>query len=159
MTLRPRSLFFPAAILCLLSGASIFSHEHAHPEASPPPPDKIQTIHAAYLRDIKPIFDQKCSDCHGTIRQYPRYYAIPGIKQFIDSDIREAKEHMDFSKDFPFGGHGSPLENLKAIREDTEEGEMPPFLYLLMHRENKLTQEEEARILRWVEDSEKILSP
>ncbi|HIM93564.1 MAG TPA: cytochrome C, partial [Campylobacterales bacterium] len=29
---------------------------------------------------MKPIFENKCFDCHGTLGTYPWYYKIPGIK-------------------------------------------------------------------------------
>ena len=63
---------------------------------------KYTKINQAYLKIVKPIFKKSCFDCHGNSTVYPWYYKIPGIKQLIDSDIREAKRHLDFSKDFPF---------------------------------------------------------
>ena len=37
------------------------------------------------------------------------------IKGLLDSDVKEAKKHLDMSDDFPFDGHGSADEDLKDV--------------------------------------------
>ena len=107
-------------------------------------------INEQYLKNIKPIFRKKCLDCHGKSNLKPWYYAVPGAKQFIDHDIEEAKEHMDMSNNFPFGGHGEPVEDLEEIREVIEEESMPPWQYKLMHWSSTLTKSEKDIIKKWI---------
>ncbi|MEK7775395.1 MAG: heme-binding domain-containing protein, partial [Candidatus Zixiibacteriota bacterium] len=79
------------------------------------------SINASY-QTIKPILMRSCYDCHSNQTHFPWYYKIPGPKQLIDSDIKEANTHVNFSNDFPFSGHGKLGETLKAIREEIDEG-------------------------------------
>ena len=112
-----------------------------------------QRINASYLRKIKPIFKKSCFDCHSSQTTYPWYYKVPGIKQLIESDIKEARSHLDFSSDYPFKSHGSLKNDLKSIIKSISENTMPPKKYLWMHKDAKITQKEAEEIIRWAEKS------
>lgn len=112
-----------------------------------------------YTEKIKPIFQKKCFDCHAIPQKLPWYAKIPGPKQLIAYDLREAKEHMDMRQDFPFGGHGSPLEDLKSLEEVVQNGSMPPWRYRIMHKGSKLTQEEIQKIQDWIHEGRKLIQP
>jgi hypothetical protein len=133
------------------------SHHHERAKATPTRIEQeaeiLRRINTGYLNRVKPVFEKKCFDCHSGSTHFPWYYSIPGVRQFIDSDITEAREHLDMSKDFPFRGHGGPAEDLEAIGKSTEDGSMPPFAYRLLHRGSGLTQQEKALILEWVSSS------
>ncbi len=122
-----------------------------------PSRDQLQAINTKYMEKIKPIFQNKCLPCHRGTTNFPWYHAIPGVKQLIDHDVKEAKERMDMSNDFPFKGHGAPKEDLKALTDEVQSGEMPPMRYRVMHWDSGLTKEEKQIILDWVTDANKIL--
>jgi hypothetical protein len=140
--------------LCLGLSASSQAHEgHAHgssASAGQPPPGHTAEIQALYEQNVKPIFERKCASCHSREVPPPWYAAIPGVGWLIDHDRSEAVEHLEISKGFPFGGHGSVVENFKEIEEVVEDGSMPIFLYRLMHPSSRLTAEEKDTILAWV---------
>lgn len=110
-------------------------------------------INASYLNKIKPIFRKSCFDCHSSQTTYPWYYKVPGVKQLIDSDIKEAKSHLDFSNDYPFVSHDSPENDLKSIEKSVSKKTMPPKKYLWMHNNAKLSQKEVEEIKKWVKES------
>lgn len=118
---------------------------------------KFSLINEKYLSDVKPIFQRSCFDCHSSQTQYPWYYKVPGVRQMIDADIKEAKEHLDFENDFPFKSHAMPLEDLNAIAEETQKDTMPPLMYRLMHSDTKLTEIEKNKITNWVNFSKEAL--
>lgn len=117
----------------------------------------LNVINNRYLRDVRPIFKRACFNCHSEQIRYPSYYVIPGVRQLIDWDIREAREHMDMNADFPFKGHGTPLKDLKAILEEVKEGGMPPIYYKILHWKERLTDDEELIIQRWAAEGIKLL--
>lgn len=117
----------------------------------------IQQISLAYQNLVQPIFERKCYNCHSNQTDYPWYYSIPGIKQLMDKDIEEAKEHLDMSNGFPFGGHGTPLEDLESLGSTVEKDTMPPFLYKLGHRESQLTKGDKTKIADWIKNSTELL--
>ncbi len=110
-------------------------------------------INTLYLQNIKPIFEKKCFDCHSDNQHFPWYYKIPGIKQMIDHDIKEAKKHMNMKQDFPFISHETPLKDLESIREIGEKGGMPHFRYIIGHWDSILTDNEKKNIILWTEKS------
>lgn len=110
-------------------------------------------INLQYKKEIRPIFERSCFDCHSDQTRYPWYHELPVIGKIIDEDINEAREHLDFSNDFPFIGHGSPESDLKEIKKSVMSGEMPPFEYKLLHWRASLSQDEKEAIAKWVADS------
>lgn len=151
-------LFF--TLLFLFSTGVVFAHEHEGHEAQagpPPTPEQQKEINESYLMNIKPLIQKSCFDCHSHTVNYPWYYPIPGIKQFIDSDIAEGLEHIDFSPNFPFRSHASPREDLDAIGDEIRENDMPPFTYRMVHRKQILSPNEKNLILQWVEKSLELL--
>lgn len=121
------------------------------------PSRTLTAINEAYVRQVKPIFFAKCFDCHGSGKPLPWYAVIPGPKQLIRSDIRTAKKHLDMGRDFPFGGHASPLEHLKSLEEVLKDGSMPPWLYRIAHRGSKLTPQKAATVRVWIDEGKKLL--
>lgn len=137
-------------------------HTHPGSEAKGPMTRKdgdseLKVIREDYRRRVEPIFQKNCMDCHSGQTRYPWYYKIPGIMQMLDSDIREARHHLDFSDGYPFKSHATPLEDLDAIAESIQKGTMPPFSYRIMHRNEAMTAEEKKAVLDWVEKSKALL--
>jgi hypothetical protein len=115
-------------------------------------------IAANYDKSIRPIFSAKCAACHSLDSAAPWYSQIPGVHWLVERDRSEAKEHLEISKGFPFGGHGEPLEDLEAIEETTSKDEMPTTLYSIVHPSQKLDIDEKQKILNWVRESKARLA-
>ena len=115
-------------------------------------------INQTYLRLVKPIFKKSCFDCHSNSVRYPWYYKIPIISNMIDSDIEEAKSHLDFSLDFPFKGHGNSIKDLNSIMDAIKNKTMPPNDYLFMHGNKKLRSTDKKIIYNWINNSLKKLT-
>ena len=118
----------------------------------------LELIQKSYLSNVRPIFKRSCFDCHSSSQNFPWYSNLPLVRNLIQSDILEAKKHLDITNDFPFGGHGSPEEDLKAIDEVVSDGNMPPARYRFMHPSAKLSQAEIAKVRKWASEGLKQLS-
>lgn len=157
-----RSIFTVALLFPSLS----FSHENHHHHAPKADPSSevqkarelaLKEIGESYKKSAMSTFEKNCMDCHSDKTRYPWYSKLPFAKGLIESDIREAKEHLDMTDGFPFKGHGSPEEDLKAIRKSIEEGSMPPFRYRALHWGSALTKEEKEAVFLWIRQSEEQL--
>lgn len=113
----------------------------------------LRSISDSYQTAIKPIFEMKCLMCHGQAERLPLYSIVPPASFLVQSDIREAKKHMNMTYGFPFEGHGSEVDDLKAIKKVVEQNLMPPWQYKLMHWRSTLTEQERQAILSWVDHS------
>ena len=112
-----------------------------------------KSINESYINSIKPIFKKACFDCHSNKANYPWYYNVPGIKQLIDSDIKEAKSHLEFGESFPFKSHENPINDLKSIAKSIKNESMPPFNYRVMHSKSRLSNKEILEVEKWVKES------
>jgi len=133
------------------------THSKSKPVIKKPTLLQLKRVNLHYKEQVKPIFKAKCWDCHGSGNDLPWYSVIPGIKQLLESDLSDAKKHMDMSDDFPFKGHGSPKEDLEALRRMLQEESMPPFRYRVLHWGYLPTAVEEQKIHYWIEESMDIL--
>lgn len=141
-----------------------WSHEghHSAPKKEDIPIEKMEaqalaTIAVSYRLKAEPYFQKACFDCHGQAGKLPWYYSIPGVTSLIDSDIKEAKTHLDFSFGYPFRGHGTPLKDLEAIEKVIRDRTMPPTRYKIMHSASQLTRDEENKIVEWIQVSREAL--
>jgi len=114
-------------------------------------------IQAGFDR-LEPVFRRGCFDCHSDQSRYPWYYKIPGIRQLLNSHIREGREHLDMTGGFPFEGKGSQAEMLEAIGDEIEEGEMPLWSYRLLHRNAAPSDSERDSIEVWIKHGLELLS-
>lgn len=158
---RPGPYLYSLAFFVLCAQKAFAHKNHHHAEVQEVPPPRSEENHIAEISDlykfnVKPLLQQKCFDCHSQNTNYPWYYEIPGVKQLIDGDIGEAQRHLDFGDGFPFLGHGSPREDLNAVRDVVRDNSMPPIRYWLLHWDSRLTDEESRVILEWVEHSQAI---
>lgn len=119
--------------------------------------NKLKSVTKHYEKEIDPIFKKACYDCHSDQTIYPWYYNIPLVQQLIDSDIKEAKQHIFFTGTFPFDGHGKIDEDLKAIKKSLTEDSMPPFKYKIMHDKARVSEIEKKKIFSWIDEALKKL--
>jgi len=149
-----------ALLLLIISAQISFGHEgevHGHKGKATTqeqiPEDVLKLINESYVKVVKPIFQKSCFNCHSLSTTYPWYASLPLATQLIKSDITEAKEHLEMSHDFPFGGHGNPKEDLEAIGKSVKDGSMPPLRYRIMHPGSGLSDDERKTVITWVEQS------
>lgn len=155
-------------VLLLLFPLIVFAHEgERHPVndeewetiSEKVSENTLKEINFSYVKKVKPIFQNKCLDCHGSGNPLPWYASIPGPKHLILDDIKEAKKHMDMSSDFPFLGHGTPEDDLMALAKTVKQGSMPPLRYKIMHWSSSLNEDENKAISEWIEDSLNLINP
>jgi len=127
--------------------------EDAHEEERPSD-DGVAKVESpavvASYQQVESLFRRACYDCHSDKTVYPWYYAIPLVKQLIDYDIKEAREHLDMSKGWPFTEHNKPMDEIDEIVETIEEREMPPFMYRIAHGSALWNDEERAAVVQWL---------
>lgn len=110
---------------------------------------------AVTYKTVEPILKNSCYDCHSSKTVYPWYHSIPLVSGFLDGHIKEAREHIDFSNGFPFGGHADQIKQLKAIKEEIEEGEMPLWSYQIMHWDSEIEGAARDSLFEWIDAAHK----
>lgn len=115
--------------------------------------DSVHVLISVSYETVKPIFENSCYDCHSSKTNFPWYYSLPIISGMIDDDIKEARKHLDMDNGFPFGGHATQTEQLKEIKEEIEDGNMPLWSYRLMHSGTKIEGATQDTVFKWIDES------
>ena len=114
------------------------------------------TINNNY-QTVRHLFKKSCFDCHTDSTKYPWYHVLPFVGGMIDDDTKEAKEHLDMSNDFPFGGHATQIKQLEEIREEIEDGDMTILSYRLMHWGRVIEGKSQDSLFLWIDESIEML--
>jgi hypothetical protein len=74
-----------------------------------------------------------CFDCHSNETAWPWYSKIAPLSWRLQKHVDEGREKLNFSE------WGTGEQETEEIVKVVEEGEMPPWDYLLMHPEARLS--------------------
>jgi cytochrome c551/c552 len=94
------------------------------------------------------LVQRACFDCHSNETVWPWYSNIAPVSWLVSGDVTEGRSRMNFS-DWGRGRQPSVSEMVGEI----EEGGMPPFQYLLMHPDAKLSAAEKQALIAGLQNS------
>ncbi len=100
--------------------------------------------------DIEGYLRTACYDCHSQEVVYPWYSRVAPVKWLVNRDVRFGRANLDFSK---WNGLNKKdkLTKIGEIGDEVKMGYMPMGIYILMHSEADLSQEDRERIVEWTE--------
>jgi hypothetical protein len=155
---RWHRLIAVAGLLTLCTAFVAHSEEEQEAAVSPEIAAAYAEINLGFER-LKPVFQSGCFDCHSNQTDFPWYHALPIIKGWLDGHIAEARDELDMSNSFPFGGHHKrQADNLLKIKREIEAGAMPLKSYRIMHWGAAPNDEEKDSIYAWVDRSLVLLA-
>lgn len=98
--------------------------------------------------EIKNILRRSCYDCHSNETIWPWYSKVAPISWLVAKDVREGRRELNFSK---WGSYSQKRQTklIKESFEEIEEGEMPLWIYLLAHRNAKLSENDKQTLKQW----------
>lgn len=89
--------------------------------------------------ETEQLWQQACADCHSNETRYPFYSYIAPVGWLVMHDVREGRSHLNVSE-----GRGINAEEMVEVIED---GEMPLPLYLPLHPEANLSDEQKTALI------------
>lgn len=102
-----------------------YGREHVNPPVTGSPQwDSAQT---------EVLFARACGDCHSNETTWPWYTNIAPISWRIQQHVDEGREKLNVSE------WGTGEQEAGDAGEKVQQGEMPPFDYLLLHPEARLS--------------------
>ena len=109
--------------------------------------DFIKTFNAP--QNVQNLLKTSCYDCHSNNTNYPWYSKIqPGI-WFMQKHVNEGKEELNLSTFGDYSGRRKKSK-LKSIISQIKDDEMPIASYTLIHRDAKLSKEDETLLIKWL---------
>lgn len=96
---------------------------------------------------VKSILKKACYDCHSNETNWLWYTKVAPASFLIASDVKEGREHLNFSEWDRVKGKESKVK--EEIWEEIRDEKMPPWQYRIMHSEAKLSDEEKNILRNW----------
>jgi hypothetical protein len=125
--------FVGLAVVCLLAIQLIpFGRTHTNPPviAEPAWPDPA----------VRALAVRACFDCHSNETRWPWYADVAPASWVLDFDVIRGRRALNFSE---WGINQRGLRDLSRIMQ---EGEMPPFTYVITHPGAQLSAAESAQL-------------
>ena len=100
---------------------------------------------------VRAILRRACYDCHSNEVRWPWYGRVAPVSWLLERDVREGRREVNFSV---FDQYPEKRRRRKwtEIPEQVEKGEMPPWFYVAVHREARLSESDKAALVRWARE-------
>jgi hypothetical protein len=85
-----------------------------------------------------------CFDCHSNQTVWPWYSMVAPVSWLVYNDVVEGRDRLNFSE---WGVGRRTGEQMEEIREEIQQGDMPPFQYRIAHPKAWLSDEEERSLI------------
>jgi hypothetical protein len=97
---------------------------------------------------VRAVLRGSCYDCHSHESAWPWYSRVAPVSWLVARDVCEARSELNFSA-WNRRSAEDQAEAPEEIWEEVEEGEMPPWFYLPLHREARLSDADRAILRDW----------
>jgi hypothetical protein len=122
--------------------------QFVRPEHTNPPATAGASLQAQAPPQVKALLDRSCRDCHSNESRWPWYSHVAPISWLVVSDVRQAREHVNFSE---WTSYSSDEQDkfLGAMCNLTQRGRMPLPIYTLLHRAGRLSAADVKALCAW----------
>jgi cytochrome c551/c552 len=119
-----------------------YGHDHTNPpQVQEPPWDSPAT---------KALFHRACFDCHSNATTWPWYSHVAPVSWLVQRDVNGGRSHLNFTE------WNRTQKHAKDVADEVKQGDMPPWFYLPMHPNAKLTDADKQAL---TDGAEKTLGP
>lgn len=98
--------------------------------------------------EVNEILKYSCFDCHSNSTNYPWYNSITPVNYWLNSNISDAKSHLNFSKWKDYSAEKKE-DKLRELVEVVKEKAMPLPSYTWIHHEADLSHDQIQEIVNW----------
>ncbi|MCA1815722.1 MAG: heme-binding domain-containing protein [Acidobacteria bacterium] len=98
--------------------------------------------------EVQSILKRSCNDCHTNQTRFPWYSKVAPASWLLAQDIREGRDHLNFSDWASYDEEEQDLL-LQNICRITKRGAMPLGNYLYIHHDAKLAEADVTTLCNW----------
>jgi hypothetical protein len=103
------------------------------------PPERLEPAWASPA--VRALAVRACFDCHSNESRWPWYSHVAPMSWLIQRDVDEGRRKLNFSR------WDRPQRRAKDAAKEVEEVEMPPWFYLPLHAEARLSTAERLELV------------
>lgn len=97
---------------------------------------------------VRAILRRACYDCHSNETVWPWYSRVAPVSWLVASDVREARQEMNFST-WNLYAPAKQVRKLGRAWKEIDADEMPLWYYKMMHRDAELSAADKAALRAW----------
>lgn len=110
-----------------------FGHNHVNPPQTGEP--------AWNAPETRALFQRACFNCHSNQTTWPWYSNVAPVSWLVQRDVDGGRRHLNFSE------WNRPQRHAKDVAAEVKQGDMPPWFYLPMHPEARLSDAEKQNLI------------
>jgi hypothetical protein len=142
----PRRRLFPR--LAMIAAIVIAAAQFVPIEKSNPP---VETEVPASPQ-VREILRRACYDCHSNETVWPWYSRVAPGAWLMAWDVNEGRDHLNFST-WNRLSDADRQHAFEEIRDEVESDGMPLPIYLPLHPDARLSEQDHATLNAWVRES------
>jgi Haem-binding domain len=100
--------------------------------------------------DVQAILRRSCNDCHSNETVWLWYSKVAPISWLVSRDVREGRRELNFSD---WTASEKQLKRLAKTPKEIAKGKMPPWFYLAIHRDARLSPQDVETLNRFAASS------
>ena len=100
-------------------------------------------------KEVATLLQLTCYDCHSNQTRQYWYSNISPVAWLVDKDIKNGREKLNFS-DWEKYSYDLKIDYAGEIMLQMYEGKMPIKEYLWMHKEARLSKQQQNKITEWI---------
>lgn len=97
---------------------------------------------------VETILRRACYDCHSNETNWPWYSQIAPASLLMARDVKEGRREVNFSTWDQYDA-GRRARKLKEIAKEVQDGDMPPWYYVPLHPDAKLSAADSEIVINW----------
>jgi hypothetical protein len=98
--------------------------------------------------EVRNLLELKCGDCHSNNTRWPLYSRVAPASWFIEHDVAQGREHLNFSSWEQYGVDAR-VDLLSKVVSQLRQEKMPLKGYIVLHPEARLSPAERKLIVDW----------
>lgn len=122
------------------------------PDTNNPVEDNSKFIksHLQISDNVHNQLEKSCFDCHSYRTKWPWYSKISPVVYLLNKDVQGGRKHLNFST---WGDYDKSrmMDKLDGIITEIRDGEMPLSVYLPLHPEAKLSDNDKKMLEDWAQ--------
>ncbi len=107
---------------------------------------------AAAPPEVTTILRRACYDCHSNETRWPWYAQLAPISFLLWHDVKDGRKEVNFSTWDRYDARRKERK-LKEIVKEVKDGDMPPWYYVPLHPNAKLSNADRDAIIKWANQS------
>ena len=102
--------------------------------------------------EVQALLRRSCNDCHSNETVWPWYARVAPASLLIARDVKDGRKKLNLSI-WDSYDEVRKVRKKKEIAKEVGRGAMPPWYFVPVHPEAKLSAEERALLVKWAKQS------